>query len=70
MPQGLIPNATVRVVNSTALQEPISLQATGSQITIGAPGGPVIFANPLQPIVPGLSGSIPRSAVTGKFPSR
>lgn len=58
MPQSPIALAPTK---SSPLQEPISLQATGNYITIGAPGGPVVFADPGRYIVPGLAGSIPRN---------
>ena len=65
MPQGLIPVATVRPVNSSGLQEIINLGAS-NKVAIGNPGGPVVFANYGGMIVPALSGSSPRSVVGGR----
>lgn len=51
--------------NVSALQEPISLQFTGNLITVGAPGGPVVFANPSAYIIPGLAGNSTRGVTNG-----
>lgn len=32
----------IRAVNSSPLQQPISLSATGNYITVGVPGGPPV----------------------------
>jgi hypothetical protein len=65
MPQGLVPLAIpARPVNPSGFQEQINLGA-GSVVAVGNPGGPVVFANFGQFIVPALCGSIPRSVVGG-----
>jgi hypothetical protein len=53
-----------RPVNPSGFQEQINLGA-GSVVAVGNPGGPVVFANFGQFIVPALCGSIPRSVVGG-----
>jgi hypothetical protein len=66
MPQNNNPVLTVRPVNASGLQEPISL-GTGNLIGIGSPGGPVIFTNYGAMIVPALFGnSVPGSVVGGR----
>jgi hypothetical protein len=65
MPQGLVPLAIpARPVNPSGLQEQINLGA-GSLVAVGNPGGPIVFANFGQMIVPALFGGIPRSVVGG-----
>lgn len=60
------PVITVRPVNYSGLQEqPISV-GSGNLVAIGSPGGPIVFANPQGPIVPGLLGGFPSSTVGSK----
>lgn len=50
----------VSPVNSSALQVPITLQSPGSMVTVGAPGGPVIFSSYASLVVTALGGSASR----------
>lgn len=63
MPQGTFPVADVNVVNATALQQLITLQSPGTMISVGNPGGPVVFSTYGSPIIPVLAGGVPRSVV-------
>lgn len=63
MPQNRVPLAIpFRPVRSSAVQEQINLGA-GGMVAVGNPGGPIVFANFGQMIVPALYGSTPRSIV-------
>ena len=42
MPQSPL---AVNVTNASPLQAPITLQTTGSKITVGNPGGPIVYAS-------------------------
>ena len=68
MPQIPIPVATVLAVNSSALQEQVSLQAGGGYVLAGAPGGPVVFASFGSYIISSLAGSALRTVANGRWP--
>lgn len=59
MPQNR-PVGTLRVLNSSALQGAITLQNSGSLVSVGAPGGPVVAASFGAFIIPRLSGDAAR----------
>lgn len=66
MPQNVVPLAIpVAPVNVTALQEAINLNAAGTLVAVGNPGGPVVFAAFGSYIVPGLSGQALNTVVRG-----
>lgn len=66
MPQNPVPIAVVNPVNSSALQGPITISASGSYAQIGNPGGPVVFNPTDGPIVTAIYGATPRTAVKGR----
>jgi len=65
MPQNPPALADVQAVNATPLQEVINLSA-GSMIAVGNPGGPVVFTNSGEAMVPSLNAGAPRSIVVGR----
>lgn len=59
----------LRPVTSSALQVPITLQNNGNLVTVGAPGGPVIFSGDQGYIIPALAGRVPRNIAKGAVPT-
>lgn len=51
----------IAAVNSSALQQPITIQSSGSYANIGSPGGPVVYSTYGAFIIPSLAGSAART---------
>lgn len=50
-------------IGSSPLQAPITLSNPGSMISVGNPGGPVVFATLGVPIIAGITRSFPSNLV-------
>ncbi len=52
---------SISIENASPLQEQINLQSAGNYVTVGAPGGPVIFATFGRYIITALANSPART---------
>ena len=59
----------ITILNSSALQQPITLQCMGNLVTVGAPGNPVTYSSYGlifgQYIIPALANSAGRTIAHG-----
>lgn len=54
-------------LNATALQQPITLSADGRLIIVGNPGGPFVFIDHGNAILPMLAGFFPASVIQNPY---